>query len=124
MTFLPASLSRSCLIPSLPSLHSCSVRARRVGGGAGEDLPEPRAGPGLVRHGVRGLGQGRGQRRAGDARRHQDGERVGQHEGEDRVPERSLSHEGVQLPPRGTISHRAAVLYHVLARDTKPIFQP
>lgn len=101
VTFLPDVLSRA----SFPSPNLCSVRARRVGGGAGEDLPEPRVGPGIVRHGVRGPGQGRGQGRAGDARRHQDGERVGQHEGEDRVPERSLRHEGVQLPPRGTIGH-------------------
>lgn len=72
-----------------------------MGGAQGEDQYFEGAGSGLFRHGLRGHRQGHHQGRVRNTRRGEDCERVGQPEGEDRVPERGLGHEGVQLPPCG-----------------------
>lgn len=79
----------------------CSVWGRWVGGAQGEDRHFAGTGSRLLWHGLWGHCQGHCQRRGWNTSSGEDGERVGQPAGENRVPERGLRHESLQLPPRG-----------------------
>lgn len=95
---------------------SCSVCSWWMGSAPGEDQSAPRAGSGLLWHGVRRNRQGHCQRRPRDARSCENSQWISQPAGEDRVPQWSLGHEGVQLSPCGTT--------HTLRNVTMKVPQP